>query len=133
MRTYQRGFIALMSAIIISAVLLITIVSGGFTGWNSRFSVFDSESKDRSAALADAGLDTVLLLLAYDATYEGGETILLGDDSCEILAAQNPFGNLRIFRIFPIQAVFNRAYTNVLVTIDIISREIISWEEIATL
>ncbi|OGG62936.1 hypothetical protein A3I46_03020 [Candidatus Kaiserbacteria bacterium RIFCSPLOWO2_02_FULL_54_13] len=130
MRTYQRGFIALMSAIIISAVLLITIVSGGFTGWNSRFSVFDSESKDRSAALADACLDTVLLRLAYDATYEGGETILLGDDSCEILAAQNPFGNPRVF---PIQAVFNRAYTNVLVTIDIISREIISWEEIATL
>lgn len=118
-----------MSAILISAVLLIIVASGSLAGWYSRFNILDSESKDRSAALADACMDTVLLRLSYDATYGGGETVPLDSDNCEILTAQNPFGNPRIF---PIQAEFNRAYTNVLVTIDVVTRTVIAWREVPT-
>lgn len=127
-RPNTSGFIALMSAIIISAILLIVATTGSLTGFYTRSNILDSESKDRSAALADACMDTVLLRLSYDATYGGGEIIPLGSDSCEILVALNPFSNPRTF---PIQAIFNQAYTNALVTMDVVIQTVTSWQEVS--
>ncbi len=124
-----RGFIALMSAILISAILLIAVVSVGMSGILSRFNVFDAESKNRSAALADACADSLLLQLMIDAGYSGG-TIAVGSDSCVIQAPQNPTGNPRIF---PIQAIIQNSYTNILVYVDVNTPIITEWREVATL
>lgn len=119
-----------MSAIIISAILTVVIVGASLTGWNSRFNILDAESKERSSALADACVDTILIRLAYDSSYAGGESVLVGSDTCRVLAAQNPVGNPRVF---PVQAIFNHAYTNVLVTVDINAETITSWQEVPVL
>ena|SRR3989338_10087446 len=65
----QKGFIALMSAIIISVVLLLMITNLSLTGFYGRFNVLDSELKERSSALAEACVDTALLRIANDPTY----------------------------------------------------------------
>lgn len=129
-RTHRDGFVALMSAVLLSAILLIIVSAGGLLGWNSRFNAFDAEAKLRSAALADACADTVLLRLSYDAGYGGDETIPLGTDSCKVLPATNPYGTPRVF---PIQAVFDRAYTNINVTVNIDTLAITSWQEVPSL
>ena len=68
----ERGFIALISALIISAILLIALVASNLTGFYSRFNILDSELKERSNATADACADIALLQFALDPMYAGG-------------------------------------------------------------
>lgn len=119
----SRGFIALMTAIIISAILLIVIVVGGLVGFYSRFNVLDAESKERSSALADACAENIRLQLATSGSVSAGD-VVVGDDSCEIVTDTSPY---------EIQAVFNDSYTNVQVGIDPDTFEVTSWEEVANL
>ena len=123
----QRGFIALISALVLSAMLLIGVASESLGGFFARTSVLDAESKARSEALADACSNMVLSKLTEDASYAGGETITVGSDSCTIAggASGDP-------RTFAIEAVYNRAYTNRLVTIDVGSAGVIASIEVAT-
>ncbi|MBT9168078.1 MAG: hypothetical protein DDT19_01423 [Syntrophomonadaceae bacterium] len=115
-----RGFIALVSVIIISAVLLTVVVGGGLIGFYSRFNILDAEFKERSSALADACVDVLLLRLAT------GETITnpvnIGSSQCSILTTTSPY---------QVQAVFNNAYTNLLVAVDG-NLTITSWREVAS-
>ena len=59
----NKGFVALMSAIIISVILLLIITNLSLTAFYSRSDVLDSELKDRSSALAEACVDTAILKL----------------------------------------------------------------------
>lgn len=126
----HRGFIALISTVIISAILLTVIVAGSLTGFNSRFNVFDAESKERSHALADACVDIVLIRLSYDATYGGPETIPVGDDECQVVGTVDPISNPRVYKL---KGGFQDAHTNLLVTIEVNTLEISSWQEVANL
>ena len=121
-----QGFIALMSAIIISAILLVAIISGSLTQFYSRFNVLDQEFKERSSSLADACAQSLLLQLTYSTSYNGG-TITVGSDTCTILAPVNPLGNPRTF---PIQAVYHNTYTDLLVTVDVSTLVVSSWNEV---
>jgi hypothetical protein len=125
----SSGFVALMSAIVISVVLLIIAVTGSFTGFFGRADVLDAESKTRSIALADACVDSLMLNLSYDATYGGGDTVTLGSDTCEIKDSPTPYDPIRTF---PIQAVFNNAYTNYQITVDTDAMEVTQWAEVDT-
>ena len=118
-----------MSVIIIMAILMIIVVSSSLTGFFSRFNILDSEFKERSVALADACVDTTLSRLAFDATYAGPEAVSVGSDTCNILSALNPVGNPRTYKI---QAIYQKAYTNLLVTIDINTLSVTSWQEVPT-
>ena len=60
----QRGFIALISAVVISAILLILMTSVGASGFYARFDSLGSEAKVASRALADSCINVVLLALA---------------------------------------------------------------------
>jgi len=89
----SSGYIALVSVIIISALLLIIATSAGFTGFFGRFSILDSEYKERSLALAEACGDAALLKLSSDPGYAppgGGEQVpVAGSDVCTILSVTN--------------------------------------------
>ncbi len=63
---FQKGFIALFSVIIISFVLLLLTVSMNFAGFAGRFNIFDSESKERSNALANGCLEKARLAIATE-------------------------------------------------------------------
>jgi hypothetical protein len=60
----QEGFLALMSAIIISAVLAVVVFSVSFAGFMTRFNILDSEYKARSYVLAEGYAGNALIILA---------------------------------------------------------------------
>ncbi len=124
---FNQGFIALMSVIIISTILLVLIVAGSLVGWYSRFNILDAESKERSSALADACVDQLLLEISFDPSYPTSQkTVALGSDTCTI-APQNGAGK------YPVQATFNGAYTNLLVGVDPDGPSVTSWQEVGLL
>ena len=127
MRAKNRGFIALMSAIIISSILLVVVVAGSLNGFTTRFTLLDAESKQRSEAAVDACADTILSRLASDSTYAGPETVAVGSDSCQVVGALNPSGNPRVFKV---QAVVSRAYSDALITFNITTPALTSWQEV---
>ena len=83
MKTYQKGFIALFSVIIISFILLFIAVTLNFSGFFGRFNVFDSELKSESDALAEACLESARLALATE-NYTLNEEIVvtIEDEIC---------------------------------------------------
>ncbi len=122
------GFIALISAVIISAILLIVATSGSLSGFTTRFDIVASEYKEHSLALADACVDRVLLQLSFNPSYSGSETVLIGSsgDQCQIFASSgtNP-------RTFTVQGVYEDAYTNLTVVADVNALTINSYQEVA--
>lgn len=123
----NKGFIALMSAIIISVVLLLIITNLSLTGFYSRFNILDSELKSRSSALAEACADSALLSLSQNSGYTGNTTITVsGSDTCTIKTiapSANPI-------IINTRAVFKQATTNLLIKVNKSDLSVISWEEI---
>ena len=124
-----RGFIALISAVIISAIIMVVVITGSMTGLYTRFAILEAEFKQRSASLAVACAEVLLLKLGEDTAY-AGPTLNhpVGSDTCSILAAQNPGGTPRIFKV---QGVFQHAYTTYELTVDVDTLVLSSWKEVA--
>jgi len=123
----NSGFIALISAIIISAILLIIVTNLSLNGFYSRFNILDSELKERTSSLAEACADTALLKLANDSAYVGGESVTVpGGGTCtiDLTIANNP-------RTFITRANYNNIYfTKMKIVVNVTSVLITSWEEI---
>lgn len=103
----NRGFIALISTIIISTILLVVVVAGSMTGFTTRFNMLDAESKQRSAALADACVDVLLFRLAQGTQANVPE--VPPDADCHITNASSPY---------KIWATVSGAQTNLLVSLN---------------
>jgi hypothetical protein len=116
-----------MSVIIISAILLVVAAAGSLNGFTTRFTLVDDESKQRSEAAVDACADIILSRLASDSTYAGPETVAVGTDSCRVVGAVNPGGSPRIFKV---QAIISRAYTDTLITFDTGTPALTLWQEV---
>lgn len=124
-----RGFIALISAIIISTVLITATVTGSLTGFYTRSNILDLEFKVRSDALAAACADVLLYKLGADSSYAGGTlNYPVGSDMCNIFAIANPGVSPRVFKV---QGIYQHAYTNLQITVDIDTFSITSWQETA--
>ena len=115
----NSGFVALMSGIIISVILLLVVTNLSFTSFYSRSDILDSELKERSSSLAEACVDVALINLAQSKPMPPNP-IPVGSDSCNIISAVSP--------VIKTQASFNNAYTNLTITIDS-NYNILSWEE----
>lgn len=123
----QRGFIALMSAIIISVILLLMAISLSFTGFYSRANILDYELKEISSALAEACADTAILRLANNPNYTGPERVTVsGSDTCDIKTIDPSADPI----IINTKAVFNQATTNLRIKINKSDLSVVSWEEI---
>jgi len=132
----NKGFVALMSAIIISVILLLIITNLSLTAFYSRSDVLDSELKDRSSALAEACVDTAILKLVNNSNYSPvNECVPVGD----ICPNTNP--NANICTIVSVdsgnhiktQAKFNNSYTNFRIVVDANTFAVQSWEECANI
>jgi len=127
--TRQKGFIALTSVIVISVLLLAITVRLGFSAFFNRLDVLDSESKERSSALAEACVDTAILNIARNAAYNpSNQVVAVGSDQCTIVSVTSS-GSQKIIKT---QAVINKAYTNLKISINS-DFSINSWDECATL
>lgn len=124
----NQGFIALMSAVIISAILILLATSLSLTGFYSRFNVLDSETKERSSGLADACVDLALLAFAQGTPYAVDTTLPVGENKCTV----GGFTTSGLQKIFKTRGIFSNSYTNLKVTIDGTTFEVISLEEIPT-
>lgn len=122
----ESGFIALVSALIISAILLLVAGSVGFSSFYSRFNILDAEFKEGSRVLADACTDELLLLIANDPLYRGSLVLSLGEGKCTI----SPAGFLGIHPAFAIESSYREAFTNRLISINISTVAVESLEEL---
>ena len=120
----NRGFIALTSAIIISALLVALTVSQRLSGFFTRANILDSESKEHSLALAKACANIALLQLAQGSTATGAMPV--GAEQCTIISVQPTVSETTI----KTQGVFNKAYTNLEVVANSSSLDIVSWQEV---
>ncbi|MDE2399791.1 MAG: hypothetical protein KGL67_02160 [Patescibacteria group bacterium] len=119
----NKGFVALMSAIIISVVLLLITTNLSLTGFYDRSNILDSELKDRSSALAEACVDTAILNMVQGTTYIG--SVNVGADTCTI---QSVTGSNQ--KTILIQAKYSNYYTNLKVVANTVDGSIVSWQEI---
>ena len=124
-----RGFIALISVMIISSVLLLIAAAGSLRGWYGADEVSYSEFKAQSEAAADACANRALLALAQTAAYAGGEVMNIdAATQCRVGAVA---GGAQ--KTFAVQATSSQAVTNVLVTINISDMSVVSWQEVPTM
>jgi hypothetical protein len=128
----NTGFIALMSAIIISAILLLITINLSKNSFSGRLNILDSEYKERSVALAEACVDTALLKLANNSAYTGNQTITVsGGDTC-IIKNINPTTDPIVIdtkAFFP-PVASQKATTNLHVRVNKVDLAVLSWEEI---
>jgi hypothetical protein len=127
----QDGFIALMSVIIIMAILLVIGASISLTSFNSRFNVSDSEYKKRSSALAEACVGAELLQLAQGSTYANNSVVnVSGTDNCTMVSAATTttISTVKTQGVFPPTGSF-KAFTNITVVASTTGLSIISWSE----
>lgn len=126
-RKDNRGFVALISVIIISAALLIVAASTGLVSFYSRFNMLDAELKERSNAAADACADEAIVQLAQN-TDPSGVTISLNSiDQCRIGMVSG--GTQKVFEV---QATSSKtAVTNLRVAVDGSDFSVVSWQEIS--
>ena len=128
----QQGFVALISVIIITIVLVVISISVSTTSFFSRFNVADIEYKKRSSDLAEACVDSALLKIAQDPSYTpaaGGEIVNVGSDTCKIFTVVTVGSQITI----QTKAIYQKAVTNLQVTVDSGSYSLISWQELPTL
>ena len=130
----EKGFVALITAIVFSAILMTIAISLNQIGFLTRGETADAEYKDRSTALAEGCADVALLKLANDITYAGNESgIAIGSDVCSIgsvgpdpLDAANKIINTSA--VYP--AGTNGAVTRLQIKININSLSVVSWNEV---
>ncbi len=114
----SAGYVALFSAIIMAAVLLVIGAALSRSAFYLRFNVLDAESKQISLNLAEACSQTAMLKLRQDANYQPpakGECVGVGDvcgapgarKICKICSVSTGGSYTIVTR-----AVFNRAFTN---------------------
>ena len=85
--TKNQGYIALISTIVISLILLALTANMSTAGFYVRFNSLDSEYKRISLGLAESCVHAALLKLAKNNTYAppaGGEIVSVGSEACTI-------------------------------------------------
>ena len=70
----ESGYVALLSTIIIGAILLVITIEAGQSGFYTRFIVLGSEAKEQSRVLAKGCSEQALGLVMADMSWVGGAT-----------------------------------------------------------
>lgn len=128
----NKGFIALTSSIIISALILIIAFTLSLSTFFGRFNVLNAGFKEISYGLAEACADTALLKLAQNSSYGGNETINVDADTCLILPIESLTGQ----KIVKTKADFRGAVTNIKITASSSPAGVLTialWEELPNL
>ncbi len=84
---HNKGFIALIAAVLISSVLLGLSSTIGVVSWYARLGVKEGEEHRLASLRAESCIDVALLRLAEQFRYnQPNEIIPVGEESCELLA-----------------------------------------------
>ena len=123
---YQKGFVALISAIVISVALLLIVAALSFSSFYGRYNILDAELKERSLGIAEACGDHALLELTNDPSYTGNATTTIGSDSCYI----GPVVVAGAQRTFKTRSMYKNYYSNLEISFDTSTFSVLSWKEI---
>lgn len=125
----EKGFIALISILIISAVMLAVGVGLSLRSIGETNMVLSEELSNRTLALSDACAEHALLELKNDLNYFGNESIIINGESCDILTIDGS-GNLN--RTVKTQSAVSNYVKKIKVEVSQVSpaMEIASWEEV---
>jgi len=125
----NRGFIALTAVLVLSAIFLsfsITVITHALTGSDQALSVL---ARDKAQFVTESCLEYALLKLPQSLNYAGNESILVGDETCEILRMIETGNSTRIIQA---QSTVSGYTYRAEVVIQTISPEIVisSWEAV---
>lgn len=127
----EEGFVALITAIVLSVILITAAVTLNLSGFFTRSALLDSEYKERSSALSEACVDTALLRLAADPIYQVASTTpqqlnIGGTDTCWIRSV-TASGTQEIIET---QGKFNEATTDLRIVVNASDLSVQSWDEL---
>jgi len=117
----KRGFVALITAIILSVILIVVTVTLNRSGFFARGAILEAEFKETSSALAEACVDTALLRLAVIRTFTGSDTEDVGAETCTFTVSPPNIDTT---------ATYRDSITNLHVIYNPADLSIVSWEEI---
>lgn len=98
----ESGYVALLSTIIFSAILLVMTIEAGQSGFYTRFMVLGNEAKEQSRILATGCGERAIGLVMADMTWIGDATTTdSAAGSCYVLPLQKnyPSGNQMTVRV----------------------------------
>lgn len=130
MRNAPRGFIALITVLIISTVLLIAVISIAQYGIGTRFSLLDLENKTKSENFANACVGIARIAVVNDSLWtETNRVVKVENASCVIESVAPNTPNPSTSRV-KVSAVVSAATTNYQVDIDEASGNIVRFVEL---
>lgn len=126
----KRGFIALISVLIIGAVVLMITIGLALRSQAETAISFSEQESHRALALANLCAEQALLKLENTVNYAGNESIMMDGESCEILLIDGS-GNLH--RTVKTQSTVSKYTKKVKVKVLQTSpvMQIVSWEEVS--
>jgi hypothetical protein len=128
LRPKNSAFIALISSVIISAVLLVIVLSMTTKGFFARSNGIENQNKKISFVLAESCLDIAKLKLKQDVSYAGGEIIPQNLGSCAICPVQYSSGKIKVYT----RSAVRDSYTNLQQVLYNGDLSAVSFEEIST-
>lgn len=131
-KNFKGGYIALISIIVISVLLLTMGVVISFGGFFTRFTILENEYKEISTSLAEACADMAILKLIENWNYAGGEDQIIDSNSCRIVSVQDINGSQKLIKT---KAVYQNSHTNLEIAVEKNGSKIniIFWREIPVL
>jgi hypothetical protein len=129
MCTHQKGFVALITVLILSAVLMVGVVSLAQFGITARYSLLDLENKTKSENLANACVAVARIAVVNDPAFTATNKIVaVGTETCTIESVTSVSGNKRV----KVSAIVRGATTNYQVDINISTGAVARFIETAT-
>lgn len=125
----NRGFAALITAIILSLILIVVAIVMSQSGFLTRQILSESENKERSAALAEACADNAILFTINNPLYTGGPPpIIIDGERCEIYSVTHTPSTFTI----KTRAEIKEAVTKLKIIVNDTNFAVESWEEVVS-
>jgi Tfp pilus assembly protein PilX len=122
-----RGFIALISVLMLSVILLVAVISLAQYGIISRYALLTLEHKEISASRAEACVQVARIAVSNDPLYETtNKQVAVGDSWCELVSIEADDDT----SIVEASASSSEATTNLRVEIDNTTGSISKHEEV---
>ncbi|RJQ34650.1 hypothetical protein C4568_02210 [Candidatus Parcubacteria bacterium] len=127
----EGGYVAVMTTIIMSLVLLSMLAQGGFAGWYARFAVLNRENKQQANVLAGGCAEMALAShMKNPALTSSTITTSLGTCDIRVLDASDPrAAEIAIQTRVGNAAAVGTAYTNMKIVADVYTGDILSQQE----
>lgn len=126
----RKGYIAIMTILIVSAVVLIMVITSVYISITQGMNSLLYSNYLESESLASACSEDALIKLKNNQSYAGNETINLGHGQCQIYPIENLGGESRTIKTV---GTVNQTTKKIKIQISQITPTIIitSWQEVA--